>query len=161
MPCNCSLPESLRSLLRLMNKLPLSQHRTKYHLHIVTPLLCSYKCFVDSVTNFIQISKDSHEIPAAKLSRFTEKLAVQGPQRQIEIDFHPPKALNRRHLLNQLLKNIWLIQEFQTIECKDQAPGGVKELQPHLLFVNLGPVSIYHLIFLYQNRSVVWTVIRN
>ena len=70
------------------------------------------------MTNFVQISKDCHEIPGAKLSRLTEKLAAQSPQRQIEIDFLPPKALNRRHISNQLLRNIWLIQEFQTTEYK-------------------------------------------
>ena len=101
------------------------------------------------MTNFIQISEDCHEIPGAKLSRLTEKLAALGLQRQIGIDFPPPKALNRRHLSNQLLRNIWLIQEFQTIEYKDEAPWGVKELQPHLLFISLELVSIYHLISLY------------
>ena len=102
-----------------MNKLPLSQHRAKYNLHIVTPLLWSYKSFVDPMTNFIQISEDCHEIPGAKLSRFTEKLAVYGLQRQLEIDFSPQNTVNRRHLSNQLLRNIWLIQEFQRIEYKD------------------------------------------
>ena len=92
-----------------MNKLTLSQHRVKYHLHIVTPLLQSYQTFVDPITNFAQISEDCHEIPGTKLSRLTEKLAKWGLQRQIEIDFSLPKALNRRHLINQLLKNIWLV----------------------------------------------------
>ena len=118
MPCNRSLPESLRNLLRLVNKLLLSQHRAKYHLHIVTPPLQSYYNFVDPVTNFVQISEYCHEIPGAKLARLTEKLAVYGLQRQREIDFPPPKALNRRHVSNQLLRNIWLVQEFQTIEYK-------------------------------------------
>ena len=68
------------------------------------------------MTNFVHKSEDCHEIPGAKLYRLTEKLAAWGPQRQIEIDFPPPKALNRRHLSNQLLRNIWLLQEFQTIE---------------------------------------------
>ena len=35
------------------------------------------------------------------------------------IDFPPPKAQNRKHLSNQLLRSIWVIQEFQTIEYKD------------------------------------------
>ena len=42
MPCNHSLPKSLRNLLRLVNKLPLSQHRAEYHLHIVAPPLRSF-----------------------------------------------------------------------------------------------------------------------
>ena len=46
-------------------------------------------------------------------------LSVSTAKRQIEIDFPLPKALKRRHLSNQLLRNIWLVQEFQTIEYKD------------------------------------------
>ena len=42
MPSNCSLPESLRNLLRLVNRLPLSQHRAECRLHIVVPLLQSF-----------------------------------------------------------------------------------------------------------------------
>ena len=42
MPYNCSMPESLRNLLRPVSKLPLSQHRAEYHLHIVAPLPLSY-----------------------------------------------------------------------------------------------------------------------
>ena len=71
------------------------------------------------MTNFAQIGGCCHDIPGAKLSRLTEKLAAQGLQRQIEIDFPPPKAQNRKHLSNQLLRNIWLVQEFQTVEYKD------------------------------------------
>ena len=32
--------------------------------------------YVDPMTNFVQISEDCHEIPGAKLSRLTEKLAA-------------------------------------------------------------------------------------
>ena len=71
------------------------------------------------MTNFAQISEDCHENPGAKLSKLTEKLAVPGLLRQTEIDFSPPEALSRRQLSNQLLRNIWLIKEFQTIEYKD------------------------------------------
>ena len=71
------------------------------------------------MTNFVQISEDCHEIPGAKLSKLTEKMAAWGLQRLIEIDFPTPKALNRRHLSNQSLINSWLLQEFQTVEYKD------------------------------------------
>ena len=47
------------------------------------------------------------------------------------------------------MRNIWLIQEFQTIEYKDSVPLDVQELQPRLLFINLELVSIYLLISLY------------